>query len=117
MLSILLIYFVYKYFRDLARKYKVKKEWKYSLTGVLSYYGFQLLFVFIWAIVEIISDPNYNFENNNSYNSGVGFLAILFSMLMLYFLHKYLEKRLQKQHEFSLVNEIDKIGTNIENEQ
>jgi len=117
MLSILLIYFVYKYFRDLARKYKVKQVWKYSLTGVLSYFGFQFLFVLIWAIVAIILDPNYNFENRNSYNSGVGFLAMLFSMLMLYFLHKYLEKRLQKQQEFSPVNEIDKIGTNTENEQ
>lgn len=117
MLSILLIYFVYKYFRDLARKYKVKKEWKYSLTGVVSYFGFQFLFVLIWGIVEIMNNPNYNFENDRSMNSGISFLAMLFSMLMLYFLHKYLEKRLQQQQEFSSVNEIDKIGTNTENEQ
>lgn len=116
MLSILLIYFVYKYFRDLARKYKVKQTWKYSLTGVVSYFGFQVLFIFVWAIVAIIMDPNYNFENNKSMNSGVGFLAMLFSMLMLYFLHKYLEKRLQKQQEISPVNEIENIGVSTENE-
>ena len=116
MLSILLIYFVYKYFRDLARKYKVKQTWKYSLTGVVSYFGFQVLFIFVWAIVAIIMDPNYNFENNKSMNSGVGFLAMLFSMLMLYFLHKYLEKRLQKQQEISPVNEIENIGASTENE-
>lgn len=116
MLSFLLIYFVYKYFRDLARKYKAKQEWKYSLTGVLSYFGFQFLFVFIWAIIEVINNPNYDFENNNSINSGVGFIALLFSLLMLYFLHKYLEKRLQKQQDISPVNEIEMIGRNIENE-
>ena len=116
MLSILLIYFVYKYFRDLARKYKVKQTWKYSLTGVVSYFGFQVLFFFVWAIVAIIMDPNYNFENNKSMNSGVGFLAMLFSMLMLYFLHKYLEKRLKQKEITSSVDEIDEIGFNVNNE-
>lgn len=116
MLSFLLIYFVYKYFRDLARKYKVKKVWKYSLTGVVSYFGFQFLFIFAWAIVTLIIDPNYNFENDRSMNSGVGFLALLFSMLMLYFLHKYLEKRLKHQQITSSVNEIDEIGLNFNNE-
>lgn len=116
MLSILLIYFVYKYFRDLARRYKVERVWKYSLIGVLAYFGFQFLFVFAWAIVILIMDPNYNFENDKSMNSGVGFLALLFSMLMLYFLHKYLEKRLIQKQITSSVNEIDEIGLNISNE-
>ena len=116
MLSILLIYFVYKYFRDLARKYKVKQEWKYSLTGVVAYFGFQFLFFFVWGVVEVINNPNYA-QTDTSFNSGVGFLALLFGMLMLYFLHKYLEKRLQKQQEISPVNEIENIGVSTENEQ
>jgi cytochrome c biogenesis protein CcdA len=115
MLSILLIYFVYKYFRDLARKYKVKQEWKYSLTGVVAYFGFQFLFLFVWGVVEVINNPNYA-QTDTSFNSGVGFLALLFGMLMLYFLHKYLEKRLQKQQEISPVNEIENIGASTENE-
>ena len=115
MLSILLIYFVYKYFRDLARKYKVKQEWKYSLTGVVAYFGFQFLFLFVWVVVEVINNPNYA-QTDTSFNSGVGFLALLFGMLMLYFLHKYLEKRLQKQQEISPVNEIENIGASTENE-
>jgi membrane associated rhomboid family serine protease len=115
MLSILLIYFVYKYFRDLARKYKVKQEWKYSLTGVVAYFGFQFLFFFVWGVVEVINNPNYA-QTDTSFNSGVGFLALLFGMLMLYFLHKYLEKRLQKQQEISPVNEIENIGVSTENE-
>ncbi len=115
MLSILLIYFVYKYFRDLARKYKVKQEWKYSLTGVVAYFGFQFLFLFVWGVVEVINNPNYA-QTDTSFNSGVGFLALLFGMLMLYFLHKYLEKRLQKQQEISPVNEIENIGVSTENE-
>ena len=115
MLSILLIYFVYKYFRDLARKYKVKQEWKYSLTGVVAYFGFQFLFLFVWGVVEVINNPNYA-QTDTSFNSGVWFLALLFGMLMLYFLHKYLEKRLQKQQEISPVNEIENIGASTENE-
>ena len=115
MLSILLIYFVYKYFRDLARKYKVKQEWKYSLTGVVAYFGFQFLFLFVWGVVEVINNPNYA-QTDTSFNSGVGFLALLFGMLMLYFLHKYLEKRLQKQQEISPVIEIENIGASTENE-
>ncbi len=115
MLSILLIYFVYKYFRDLARKYKVKQEWKYSLIGVVAYFGFQFLFLFVWGVVEVINNPNYA-DIDTSFNSGVGFLALLFGMLMLYFLHKYLEKRLQKQQEISTVNEIENIGASTENE-
>ena len=115
MLSILLIYFVYKYFRDLAKKYKVKQEWKYSLTGVVAYFGFQFLFLFVWGVVEVINNPNYA-QTDTSFNSGVGFLALLFGMLMLYFLHKYLEKRLQKQQEISPVNEIENIGASTENE-
>lgn len=115
MLSILLIYFVYKYFRDLARKYKVKQEWKYSLIGVVAYFGFQFLFLFVWGVVEVINNPNYA-ETDTSFNSGIGFLALLFGMLMLYFLHKYLEKRLQKQQEISPVNEIENIGASTENE-
>ena len=115
MLSILLIYFVYKYFRDLARKYKVKQEWKYSLIGVVAYFVFQFLFLFVWGVVEVINNPNYA-DIDTSFNSGVGFLALLFGMLMLYFLHKYLEKRLQKQQEISTVNEIENIGASTENE-
>lgn len=115
MLSFLLLYFVYKYFRDLARKYKVKQEWKYSLAGVLAYFGFQFLFLIVWGIAEIIINPNYALESNTSLNSGIGFIALLFSMLMLYFLHKYLEKRL-KQKNISSINEIDEIGLKINNE-
>ena len=115
MISILIIYFVYKYFRDLARKYKVKQEWKYSLIGVVAYFGFQFLFLFVWGVVEVINNPNYA-DIDTSFNSGVGFLALLFGMLMLYFLHKYLEKRLQKQQEISTVNEIENIGASTENE-
>ena len=115
MLSILLIYFVYKYFRDLARKYKVKQEWKYSLTGVVAYFGFQFLFLFVWGVVEVINNPNYA-QTDTSFNSGVGFLALLFGMLMLYFLHKYLEKRLKQKEITSSVDEIDEIGFNVNNE-
>lgn len=59
MIGILLIYFIWKRFTELAEKYNNKK-WVYGLVGVIAYYVGTFLLGLIVAILDLIFNWGIN---------------------------------------------------------
>ena len=58
MLGLLLLYFVGKYFYNLAKEYN-KSNWGFAILGIVVYYGGIIIFSFIIGIVAEIISPGF----------------------------------------------------------
>lgn len=59
MIGLVLIYFIGKYFYDLAMEFQ-RKPWPYAILGVASFYGSQILFgAAIFVIAELMDYPEF----------------------------------------------------------
>ena len=107
MFWIILIYWVGKYFYQLAEKYN-KIKWGFAVLGLAIYYGSQLIFGFILAVFNEIFILGIDFEG-----VGINLLGIPIGGLSCYFLYHFLEKKWKREYVNPLA-EIDSIGVTNE---
>lgn len=107
MFGIILIYWVGKYFYQLAIEFN-KSKWGYAVLGLATYYGSQILFGFIIAIFNEIFVLGIDFEG-----IGINLLGIPIGGLSCYFLYNFLEKKWKREYVNPLA-EIEAIGTSNE---
>ena len=107
MLGLLFVYFLGKYFYDLAGQYD-RHQWGMAILGVISYYVGSFIgaaaiaaYMEIWGGgAEILSDSTY------------GFIGIPFGLLLSFILYKILEsvwKEKDFDDEFEYEDRIEKI--------
>ncbi|MDC8006326.1 hypothetical protein POV27_19890 [Aureisphaera galaxeae] len=106
MLGIILIYFIGKYFYNLAEDHN-KSKWGFAIAGVLSYYAGTFIFGVLFAFyIEIWSNSSiYDYSD-----IGLGLMAVPFGLLTcagFYFLLKRMWKKDKKVDE-DLIDDIGK---------
>ncbi len=88
MLGLLLIYFIGKYFYDLAIKY-AQSKWGYAILGVIMYYaGAFMGGILIGIFMELTGS---NVAGTNDFV--LGLIALPFGLLTCWLFYKFLEKR------------------------
>lgn len=85
MLGILLIFFIGKYFYELAQDY-YKHRWLYGVLGIAVYYFGTMIGGFIVAILSELFDWNINFESSLTLTviaipSGLIFAVVFYFLL------------------------------------
>jgi hypothetical protein len=110
MIGILLIYFIWKRFSDLAFKYGHKKKWVYGLLGVASYYIGTIFVGFILGLFVLFFDFDIDFDNTVLMST----IGLPFGILACYLTYLFLEKRWKKEVEVIVVDSIDDIGKNTD---
>ena len=103
MIGIILIYFIWKRFADLAFKYNHKK-WIYGLLGVIVYYAGSLLGGLILGLLSVIINFVIDWENNLL----MSIIALPFGLATCYGTYYFLEKKWKK--EVVVMDSIDDIG-------
>lgn len=86
MLGIVLIYWLGKYFYQLAEKYNQNK-WLYAILGIVVYYVSQLMFGFLLGILNELFSWGINFDN-----FAINLLGIPVGLLASYLFYLLLEK-------------------------
>ncbi len=86
MLGIVLIYWLGKYFYQLAQKYN-KNKWLYAILGIVIYYVSQLMFGFLLGILNELFGWEINFDN-----FAINLLGIPVGLLASYLFYLLLEK-------------------------
>ncbi len=108
MLSIILIYFIGKYFHQLASKY-LQNKWLYAILGVLSYYIGSI--VIGGLIVGLFMEFLMNSSIDNYSNRSFGLMLMPFGIGSACLFH-YLLERKWKKSVVLIKDEIDDIGKN-----
>ena len=83
MLGILFIYWIGKYFYQLAEKFNQNK-WLYAILGIVVFYAAQLFFGILLGVGDAIFDLGINFEEN----LGLDLLGIPIGALACYLFYK-----------------------------
>jgi MFS family permease len=105
MFGIVFIYFIWKYFADLAKKNKKGHFW-YAVGGIVVYYLGTMLGGLILGIFFLLIDYNYDWDNNTMGNT---LIAIPFGYLACY-LYSYILKK-KWEVEIKIEDSIDDIGS------
>jgi amino acid permease len=103
MLGILLIYFIWKRFAELAEGYNHKK-WVFGLLGVVTYYAGTIIAVLILVLLVLVFDFDIDFDNTLL----MSFIGLPFGILACYLLHYFLKKKWEK--EIIVTDSIEDIG-------
>ena len=105
MLGLLLIYFIGKYFYNLAEEHH-KSKWGYAILGVVSYYLGTILAGIAFAIIfELWGSTSIDQMSEIALN----FMALPFGILMCVGLYYFLKKRWEKSIHIE-ADIIDEIG-------
>jgi amino acid permease len=105
MLALILIYWIGKYFYNLADDFD-KHKWGYAILGIISYYGGTLLAgIVIGTVMEITSPGSIDSINETL----ISIIALPFGILSCYLLYKYLEKTWKKNNP-NPIDMLDEIG-------
>ena len=67
MLGLLLIFFIGKYFYELAQDY-YKHRWLYAILGIIVYYAAGAFFVVVVGLADLLFGLNVNWENTMGWN-------------------------------------------------
>lgn len=89
MLGLLLIYYIWKYYSELAVTYN-KSKW-YGLLGIASYYIGTFIGGFAIAMVALLSSGSNSIDGMNDFV--LGLIAFPFGLLSVWSLYKILKKR------------------------
>ncbi|MFC4477899.1 hypothetical protein [Flavobacterium chungangensis] len=114
MLSILLIYWIWKPFANLAIEYD-KNKWMYFLLGLLSYFFFALLFCFLYIGLFGFLNGFDAIDQIEFENIGLNLLCFALGALGCYGVYEFLKRKLQKQRDLSVKEGIENIGVLEEN--
>lgn len=58
MIGLLLLYFIGKYFTDLAEKY-YKPKWLYAILGIAVYYASTFIFGLALGVIQLVSNTDF----------------------------------------------------------
>jgi uncharacterized membrane protein YesL len=106
MLGILFVYFLGKYFYELAIFYN-KNKWLYAILGVVSYYVGVLLGGMLLACFSMLLSIEVDWDNQLL----MSFLAIPFGLGMSYLLYQLLKRKLSSKLIMEKsINDINKNG-------
>ena len=106
MLGLILIFFIGKYFYELAQDY-YKHRWLYAILGIASYYFGAIVVggVIVGLYIEFLTD---GFIDDYS-DTLLSFILFPFGIATAYVFYYFLKKRWQKEEDSSK-DEIDDIG-------
>ena len=108
MLGLALIYFIGKYYYNLAALHE-KSKWLYAIIGVASYYGGAFIFgIILGLVMEVGFDSSVADLNNAT----LGFIALPFGVGTTALVYHLLKKNWQKNKKADL-EMIEQIGTEI----
>ena len=93
MLGLLLIYFIGKYFYQLAELY-CKNKWVFAILGVATYYAGTIVFGFGLGIYAVMTENNSVFEINDVV---IGLMALPFGLLATWGLYASLNNSWKKK--------------------
>lgn len=103
MLGLILIYWIGKYYYELADEYG-KSKWGYAIIGVIAYYsGTAIAGVLIALIAPSLID--------NSSTIAISLLALPLGLLTTYGLYAFFKKSFKK-NSVNTIDELDEIGKN-----
>lgn len=94
MLGLVLLYFIWKYYSELAIQYE-KNKWAYALLGIASYYAGT--FVAGVVIVVVGLQVNSSFTDNTS-DLMLGLMAFPFGLLVVWGVYKLLQRSWSNKH-------------------
>lgn len=109
MLGLLLLYWIGKYYYQLAQKFD-KSKWGFAILGIATYYGVMVVVMLIFVLFCLLAGIEFDFEANEMLLS---LAAIPFGLAGVYFLYNFLEKKWKKEYVNPLA-EIDSIGVSNE---
>ena len=89
MLGLLLIYFIWKYYSDLALEYN-KNKWGYALLGIASYYAGAFMGGVILAVIGMLINSDFVSEMNSLV---LNLVALPFGLLAVWGLYTLLKKK------------------------
>ena len=110
MLGILLIFFIGKYFYELAQDY-YKHRWLYAILGIITYYVGTMVGAFCVAIGSDLFGWDINFEDTWT----LTLIAIPFGLLFTVVLY-FLLRRNWKSSVVEVKDEIEDIGIKFDND-
>ena len=108
MLGLLLIYFIGKYFYELAQDF-YKHRWLYAIFGIVVYYASGAVFGVILGVFDLLLELNINWDET----FGINLLSIPIGLLGCYGFYIVLKKRWQNNTDL-VKDEIEDIGKTIE---
>lgn len=108
MLGLLLIYFIGKYFYELAQDF-YKHRWLYAILGIVVYYASGAVFGVILGVFDLLLELNINWDET----FGINLLSIPIGLLGCYGFYIVLKKRWQNNPDL-VKDEIEDIGKTIE---
>ncbi|GAA3753604.1 MULTISPECIES: hypothetical protein [Flavobacterium] len=114
MIGILLIYWIWKGYTNLALEYD-KNKWGYFGIGIVSYYGGTLVAGFLVGILAVLIRGVENVNDDSFSNPGWNILFVLFGALACYGVYKLLESKGEKEKELQKREGIESIGVTEEN--
>lgn len=104
MFGLVFLYFIGKYFYELAFEYE-KNKWKYAILGVVVYYATAILSGLLFGVIYVFLDKSLEKDDELL----ISVLSVPFGILACYLFYKYLAKKWEKDKD-KVINEIDKIG-------
>lgn len=107
MLGLLLIYFIGKYFYDLAAKYE-KNKWLFAILGVVIYYVGTFVGGLILGVLDALMELGINWDNSLL----LSLIALPFGIGTCYLFY-YLLKRSWSKALVIVTDEINEIGKGV----
>ncbi len=107
MLGLILIYFIGKYFYQLAEEYN-KSKWGFAILAVVTYYAGTFIFGLLFGIFLLSINSNFL---ETAPNIVISLIALPFGLLACYILYISLKKVWEKERDRETI-EIDQIGNN-----
>ncbi len=92
MLGFLLIYFIWKYYSELAVEHN-KSKWGYALLGIATYYIGTFIGGLVIGFIDLFADTDI-LESNTLI---LGLIALPFGLLFVWGLYKLLENKWKNQ--------------------
>ena len=108
MFGILFIYFIGKYFYELAVKFN-RNKWLFAILGVVVYYAGSAIGGIIIGIAAVL----LGFDIENANTTALGLLTIPFGIATDYLFY-YLLRKNWERNAFLIKDEIQEIGTTQE---
>lgn len=108
----LLLYFVWKYYKELAEKYNKDSYWPYVIGGAVIYYAGTFVGGIIIGVIALYGDINLEETDDRL----IGLMALPVGILFSFLLYKYFEKKWKSDYvnpELAL----EEIGSDEDEEQ
>jgi hypothetical protein len=103
MLGLALLYFIWKYYSELAVEHG-KNKWAYALLGIACYYGGSFLAGIIIGLSAVYLGSNFMEDTSEMV---LGLIALPFGILTVWGVYKILQRRWSKEAVLSEGDSLD----------